>query len=229
MIAAHQTMLAPQGGAAAQRCAVFDGASYAKGSAGYWNTASQGSISFSSWIRITSVPASGTCFGMALQNSTANTGPSLDPIYNATRKFRCMFQNVKAYTTSSEIGVVGEWHHYAFSYNKDTGAFGGYFDGTKVLSGTQNRWLNTSNNLFACLSTNGTGNGGYLIGRMANANIYLRALSDTDVSALAAGVGTIPTDADHQWIFANDDFSDTGTAVTKWDLTGYGNPTFEDV
>ena len=241
IVAAHQTMLAPQGGASAQRCAVFDGLSRARCDTGSWTTNNQGSLSMALWVWIRALPASGHVSAMSLQNysGSAGNGAQIDPIVSATRKFRFVFQNIAFVgPTSNEVGGIGEWHHYAFSYNYSTKAAKGYVDGVQVLSNSSLRaWLNSNGSLFATLGSNGAAtNPNNIDGKIANANLYLRAISDSDVSALAAGIDVIPSDADHQWIFANDDFTDTGTAATKWNLeaqsstgSGSGNITFEDV
>ena len=240
MIAAHQTMMGPQGAPTSQRCAVFDGASRARASAGSWTTAAQGSLSMALWIWIRALPASGPVSAMSLQNYSGSTGngAQIDPITSATRKFRILFQNVSIIgPTSSELGGIGAWHHYAFSYNYSTHAILGYVDGTQVLSSAPNRWLNANGSLLATLgSTGNSTNVNNLDGKIANANLYLRAITASEVASLASSVDSIPTDADHQWVFANDDFTDTGTASTKWNLqiqsstgSGTGNITFEDV
>lgn len=161
----------------------------------------------------------------------------MDPINAATLKYRVGFQYVGFWAATNEVGGLGAWHHYAFSYNYSTQNVAGWADGVKVISATSNRWLNENGELLMTLASNGSAtNANNLDGKMANANLYLRALTDADVAALAAGINVIPSDADHQWIFANDDFTDTGTASTKWNLqiqsstgSGTGNITFEDV
>ena len=234
MIAGHHTMLAPTGAPpAAQRCVVLDGASYALNTAvGAWTTTNQGSLSMACWVWISGLPASGPVSVLTLEQPNADNGAQLDPISSATRKFRVLFQS-SAFIgpTEQEVGGIGAWHHYAFSYDYGTKAFAGYVDGTQVLTSTPNRWLSARATLGVSLGVRNSGvaTAGKLNGKIANANIYLRALSSAEVTALAAFVDAIPDDADHQWAFANDDFADTGTAATKWNLTGYGNPTFEDV
>ena len=125
--AGHHTMM---GGAAPMRCAVFDGASCARRSVGNWTTAAQGSLSMACWLWIAALPSAGPASVMSLQISTAASGAQLDPIVSATRKFRCLFQNVAVLgPTANEVGGIGEWHHYAFSYNYASASFAGFVDG----------------------------------------------------------------------------------------------------
>lgn len=228
ILAGHHTML---GGAAAMRCAVFDGASYALNeNVGAWTTANQGSLSMACWLWISSVPASGPVSVLTLQQPNADNGAQLDPISGGTRKFRLLFQNVAVIgPTSAEVGGLGAWHHYAFSYDYANASVKAYLDGTQVLSATPNRWLNANATLGVSMAVRNrdVANASKLDGKMANANIFLRALSAAEVAALATGVGVVPSDADHQWLFAAEDFTDTGTASAKWNLTATGTVAFD--
>ena len=227
ILAGKHTML---GGSAAMRCAVFDGYSSAQHNTGDWTTANQGSLSMALWVWLANpIVSTGTVASvMLLQNSAGSYGAQIDPVSsNATRKFRCLFQNVAILgPTANEVGGIGEWHHYAFSYNYATATFAGFVDGVKLITATPNRWLGANATLLASINANGP-NTTHINGKVANANLYLRALSDAEVATLSAGIGVVPSDADHQWLFAAEDFTDTGVAATKWDLTATGTVAFE--
>jgi hypothetical protein len=224
-LAAHHTML---GGSAAMRCAVF-ASSYARTNIGSWTTANQGSFTMACWVWLNDPPyPTGVGTVMSMHSSTSNVGAQLDAISGNARKFRSVFQNVAVLgPTANEVGGNGEWHHYAISYNYATATFAGFVDGAKLITGTPNRWLNANADLIMSICTNGVATA-LMNGKVANANMYLRALSASEVAALAAGISVVPSDADHQWLFENDAFADTGTATTKWDLTATGTVTFED-
>lgn len=225
--AAHHTML--QRTAAAMRCAVF-ASSYASANAGSWTTTNQGSLSMACWVWLDDPPyptVVGTA--MSMHSSDSKYGAQLDPITSGgTRKFRIVFQNVALCgPTTTEVGGNKEWHHYALTYDKANNSAKGYLDGVELVSATPNRWLGSNKQLFITIASNALGTS-LMNCKVANANLYLRALSASEVASLASGISSVPTDADHQWLFENDAFADTGTATTKWNLTATGTVTFED-
>ena len=225
ILAGKHTMLG--GAAAPMRCAVF-ASSYARANIGSWTTANQGSFTMACWVWLNDPPyPTGVGTVMSMHSSTSNVGAQLDAISGNARKFRSVFQNVAVLgPTANEVGGNGEWHHYVISYNYSTATFVGYLDGASQITGTPNRWLNSNADLIMSICTNGAATS-LMNCKVANANLYLRALSSNDVATLSAGIGVVPSDADHQWLFAAEDFTDTGVAATKWNLTATGTVVFE--
>jgi hypothetical protein len=74
--------------------------------------------------------------------------------------------------------IVGAWNHLAFRYNDTTGAFGGYVNGVRVITGASVKAM-TLATVSVGLNTGGTAS--YPI---ADAHIYGRELSDAEVYAL---------------------------------------------
>lgn len=227
MIAGHHSILKRT--AEAMRCAVF-ASSYARANAGSWTTTNQGSLSMACWVWLADPPypaVVGTV--MSMHSSDGKYGAQLDPITSGgTRKFRIGFQYVTfCGPTATEVGGNKEWHHYALTYDKANRSAKGYLDGVELVSGSPDRWLASNKQLLATIACNGSGSS-LMNCKVANANLYLRALSASEVASLASGISSVPTDADHQWLFENDAFADTGTATTKWNLTATGTVTFED-
>lgn len=228
ILAGHHTMMG--GGAAPMRCAVFNGA-YSSVIGANVGTVSPNTagLSCAFWANAHTVPTNQQkCVSMYDARTYKRTGPQWN-IGNSPdgMQMRAIFQYVTGFTFVSTGAQTDEWHHYAFSWSSNSMTY--YYDGTSIHTESKaTTWLRDgySANLLMQIGGTITDNNQAIDGRIASVHIFDRAITASEAATLAGSHGaTLP--AWHQWLFANDDGTDTGTATTKWDLSVGSTTAFE--
>ena len=227
--AGHHTMMG--GGAAAMRCAVFDGtiaSRMATESVGI-NPSQQPQISVAAWILCSDYGSSNIrCVSLFDNASDKKTGPQFNVTNGSTGGFGLIFQWVADFGFYEVGNVEGTWHHYAFSFAP--GATKRYFDGSLVKTDTNaSTWLrgNASANLVLSLGSGISSTTGGLVGKIANVNLFDYEISAQEAIFLASKPDAVPTTAYHQYLFTADDGTDTGTSTSKWNLAVGSTTVFE--
>lgn len=209
--------------------ALFDGtdSSPMLADIGYFTTTSLTKISLSTWIRVDRLPPAGPVSAVALQQVNLDNGIQLDPCSSGELIPRVGIQYIVFITANRTFGAVGAWHHYAFTY--DGSIISGYCDGVVFATATASRWLNQPAALVFSLGRRSFSynNNTILVGGLANVNFYSRSLASSEIQKLASDILVVPSDAEHQWLFANEDGLDTGVAATKWNMTVGATTVFE--
>lgn len=216
----------------AVRCAVFNGAysSVIGADIGTISPNTSG-LSCAFWANAHTVPTNQQkCISMYDNRTSKKTGPQWN-IGNSTSgmQMRAIYQYVTGFAFVSTGAQTDEWHHYAFSWSPNSMTY--YYDGTSVSTEAKaNYWLRDGNSANLLVQIGGTiADGNQAIdGKIASVHIFDRAITAAEAATLAASHGATLS-AWHQWLFANDDGTDTGTASTKWDLTVGSTTAFADV
>lgn len=230
--AGHHTMMG--GGAAPMRCAVFDGnhTSIMSADMGTISPASQPDISVAFWANAKIIDDRGRkCVSMFDGRSNKNTGPQYsigdDP---DGMRFYVIFQYVKGFDRIQTGAAPNSWHHYLATFTPGTLKM--YYDGMLISTQTgANYWLRDNASAILRLDVGGSsyasnGNGA-IHGRLANVNIFDSVVSESDAAFLASKPNAVLATALHQYLFTNDDGTDTGSAATKLHLNVGSTTTFE--
>lgn len=227
--AGHHTML---GGASAMRCSVFDGnlTSIMSADMGTISPTSQPDLSVAFWANAQIIDGRGRkCVSMFDSRSNKSTGPQYsigdDP---DGMRFYVIFQYVKGFDRIPTGAALNSWHHYLATFTPGTLKM--YYDGALISTQTgANSWLRDNASAILRLDVGGNSydSNGAIHGRLANVNIFDFVVSASDAAFLASKPNAVLTTALHQYLFANDDGTDTGSAATKLHLNVGSTTAFE--
>lgn len=214
------------------KCAVFDGTvnSRIKSAAIASDPVQQPDISMSGWIKFDSLSDVSTrAISFVDRASNKNTGPQFGPTSDGG--IGIIFQWVTDFGKTPIGDQSGSWHHYAFSFGG--GTMNLYFDGVLKLTGSATSWLrgNASANPVLGMPADASAAAGATTTKckIANVNLFNYALSASEIASMARSPFIVPKTAYHQYLFIDQDGTDTGTSSDKKNLTIGSTTTFEQI